>query len=269
MQGKLAALFLVEVLEDAIKELQSQESDPQTLLSSLVDKDDESYKSFFKADLPGLAFSIFGEATVANVIDLETVFKAPCFCHTAKVPAEIRHKGILTQTEPGNLFNYTEGISVFEADTELNNFDYMRLVREDGSRQKCDEVKLNIDHKDFFYVSEQEGWKKLVVPNDAERAEYGTGQPLRGLVAVCFTQCPWDKCEKGQLNVEAFADGKSEMQVNGEPIVGVTSAGECHFLKNAKGHLWPVPSGASPQFEVSVRVTAPDSNIRIGTVVVF
>lgn len=270
MQGKLAALFLVEVLEDAVRELQSEEADPKTLLGLLVDKEKEAYSSFIKADLPDLAYSMFEEPTVANEIDLISVFKAPCFCHTAKVPAEIRHKGILTQTEPGNLFNYTEGISLFEADSQLNNFDYMRLVREDGSRQKCDEVRLNIDHKDFFYVSEREGWKKLVVPNDAEMAEYGTEQPLRGLVAVCLTQCAWNKCEKGQLNEEAFAEGKAEIQVNGEPVVGLTStSGECHFLKGAAGHQWPVPSGSSPKFEVSARVTEPDSHIRIGSVVVF
>jgi hypothetical protein len=42
---------------------------------------------------------------------------------------------------------------------------------------------------DFFFVKVGDGWKKMVLPNDAEVREYGNGQPLQGIVSLRFTGC--------------------------------------------------------------------------------
>jgi hypothetical protein len=199
-------------------------------------------------------------------IDLDHVFKTPCFCHTAKVPAEIRHKGILTEGPARDMFSYESGISQKEADSSPNPSEFMSLVRDDSSRQECS-VMLNIDHKDFFYVHQRDGWRKLLLPNDAEIAEYGTGQPLRGLVAVCFQLCPWDKCDQGVLLAKDVEEGKGQIEVNGQPVVGLTLANRCHFLRGGQGHYWPVP--ADSKFEIRVRATEPKSYIRLATVVIW
>lgn len=254
-------------MEDAVRELQSNEKlDPKSLLALLQDKEEEENEKFLKAPLPAIASKIFANATIAAELDLDAVFKAPVFCHTAKVPAEIRHKGILTQTEPGDLYNHFEGSSLIEIEAKENDSDLIRLVRDDETRQICDEVRLNIDHKDYFYLSQREGWKKLVLPNDAEQAEYGAGQqPLRSYIAVCFTQCPWEKCQKGMLDAAAVNDGRVSAQVNGNPVTELTPVENCHVLKGSQGHQWAVLS-ESFKFEISFRVNEPGSNIRIGTV---
>ena len=265
IQGNLAALFLVEVLEDAAKDIQARAMDPTVLYDQLQQKEDEEYKNFLASDLPAAASRLFNDGNIGD-ISISDVYKTPCICHTAKVPAEIRHKGILTESQPADMYNYQNGISQGEAMTLSNDSELMRLVRDDSTRQVCT-VRLNIDHKDYFFVHEREGWKKLVLPNNAEVAEYGTGMPLRGLIAVCFHVCAWGKCPPGNLLAEHIAEGKGQIEVNGQPVVGMTRANKCEFLRGSQGHYWP-PSPES-KFEVRVRTTEPDSFIRLGSIVIW
>jgi hypothetical protein len=259
----LAALFLVEILGDALNEISKASAfNYDKVIRELKEEDDANYKQAQNSMLPQAATNTMEEP---DDINLEDVFKTPNFCHTARVPAEIRHKGILLEGPPGDLFNYQQGISEKEARSP-NDSELFRLVRDDESRQKCP-LPVNIDAKDFFYVNDQEGWKKLVLPNDAEMKEYSRGQELRGLIAVCFAVCPWGKCPKGNFLAKDINETTAEIHVNGEPVVGFTNWKNCDFLRGSQGHYWPPNSDS--RFEISARTIQPNTFLRIGAFIVW
>jgi hypothetical protein len=264
IQGNLAALFLVEMIGDALDEISKASAfNYDQVIRELEEEDDANYKQAQNSILPqGLSKETMEEP---GDINLEDVFKTPNFCHTARVPAESRHKGILLEGPPGDLFNYQQGVSEAEA-LSPNDSELFRLVRDDGSRQKC-EVQLNIDAKDFFYVNDQDGWKKLVLPNDAELKEYSRGQKLRGLIAVCFAVCPWGKCPKGNLDASTINETTAAIQVNGEPVVGFTKIKNCEFLRSSQGHYF-TPNSDS-RFEIRARTIQSNTFLRIGAFIVW
>jgi len=184
----------MEILGDALKTLETTTVDLTELRQQLQSDIDVNYEKLKDAQLPQSAEKFMENRSDIN---LDDIYKTPNFCHTARLPAEIRHTGILTGSAPGDAFHFQDGISEQEAQNTPNDSEFMRLVRDDGSRQQCN-ATLNIDHKDYFFVTDKDGWKKLVVPNDAELAEYGRGQQLRGLIALCFKVCDWGHCPPGK-----------------------------------------------------------------------
>jgi hypothetical protein len=276
LQGTLAALFLVEILGDALNDISSASAlNYDQVIRDLEEEDDANYKQAQNSALPPGAEDIMKDL---DGINLEDVYKTPNFCHTARVPAEIRHKGILLEGPPGDVLTYQQGISDAEAhqshniDSEFNS-EFMVLVRDDSTRQTCGAL-VNLDHRDYFYVNDQDGWKKLVLPNDAEIKEYSRGQELRGLIAVCFASKDLNAFSNSTLSAKDINKNMAEIQVNGEPVVrltniliGLTTLKPCWFLRGSQGHYWTPNSDA--QFEIRARVIHPNTFLRISSFIVW
>ena len=272
LMGNLMALFLLEVLDDALKEIVKSSVDPASLLQSLKEKEDEDYAKFLSTPIDPSAFHRCLPESEREGFDFELMVKGHTFCHTARVPAEIRHKGILTESSQTGFTTYDKGTSMTEAKANPNTGEQLRLVYDPSGRQNCP-VPTNVDYKDFFYVNGAEGWKKLILPNDSELNVYGTGtgEPLKGLVAICLTLCPWGKCPSGALTREDYSEGKFEVSVNGETVETITPFQECDLLKSSTtGYIWQ--PNADGRFAVGARITdaaTPVSYLRISAIIVW
>jgi hypothetical protein len=105
MTGNLIALSLCFVIEDALHELVLIKSDPSfpDLLRAEADAD---FQSFMNSDLPKASAKVI----VPKDIDGELVLRGPNFCHTARLPADIRHLGMLTESSMVGEDSYDKGI---------------------------------------------------------------------------------------------------------------------------------------------------------------
>lgn len=125
----------------------------------------------------------------------------------------------------------------------------MPLVYDETEREDCP-VTTYLDFKDFFFVNSKH-WDKLVLPNDAEMKEYGTGADLHGVVSFCFRTCAWNRCPDQVLGPNDFGQG-FEMMVNGVSVSNLTMFEECHLLRHEEGYKFPVVNG---RMEIGARVT--------------
>lgn len=252
VMGYLATFFLIEVLNDALNELASTaDSDPIKLFKKLKAADDVDYAEFVNAPVPENLRKIMPDLKL-ETMDLNLLVKGHNFCHTARLPAESRHKGILTESAETGFFTYDKGVELKEAATTANEGELMRLVYTGEDRQICP-VRTNMDYKDYFYVNSNDDWKKMILPNDAELNEYGNGQPLQGIIMMCFTLCTWNKCPKGVLDRRGLDEGKFELNVNGLNVTTLVQLEECELLQHSGGYKWkPDKNG---RFDIRARVT--------------
>jgi hypothetical protein len=258
MTGNLIALSLSFVIEDALHELVSTELDP-SFPDQLRAEEDADFKSFMSSDLPVSS----AKFSLPEDIDRELVLRGPNFCHTARLPAEIRHLGILTESSMVGEDSYDKGIEIKSAMSSEGDGP-TPLAFDPGERQKC-QIPLNKDYKDAFFVYSHDGWSQLTLPNDAEMKAYDTGAPLRGIVAICFTDCNWGKCPKGNLIGEDIELGTGEMEVNGIKVSNFTTFSKCRFLRNEGGHIWKPNSDG--RFEIRAKANEEKSYIRFSTFV--
>jgi hypothetical protein len=274
LMGYVAALFVVEILDDALKELVSlSDEDPDTLLSQLLVAEDADYAAFEREPVQSSMFQEIYPPSGQDGFDLELFVKGHNFCHTAKLPAEIRFKGILTESNQTGFYTYDHGIEVGQAKSTNSTTDLMRLTYTDADRRdrECP-IDTILDFKDYFYVDDREGWKKLVVPNDAALKEYGNGQPLQGLVVLCFAICEWGACPNGSVGRDEAFPAAYEVQINGVAVAQLwpIQGDVCAISKNADGFKW-VPN-ADGRFEVQIRInktSPPGSFLQLSSVIVY
>lgn len=93
MQGNLYALWLTSMVEDALLELASKDIG-KTLLADLRKEEEAAHSEFMQTPVAESATGL----TLPDDVDRDVFFKGPNFCHTARLPAEIRHLGILTES---------------------------------------------------------------------------------------------------------------------------------------------------------------------------
>jgi hypothetical protein len=60
-------------------------------------------------------------------------------------------------------------------------------------------IPVNKDYKDHFYVCDTHDWSQLTLPNNVEMKAYGTCEPLREVIAFCFVGCDWGNCPGGNI----------------------------------------------------------------------
>jgi len=278
--GNLMALFLVELLEDSLQQIAASLSSSnggdglETLRSKLQARQDADYEAFMSQTLDLSAFQGAMMKGFDADIDFDdlSLTTSPVFCHTARRPAEIRHKGILTESSKTGITTCDPGTWLEDAlafpDTNSTS---LRLVHDHERVDDCP-IPTHQDSPDYFFVSGAEGHKSLRLPNNAELREYGTGAPaLRGYVAVCFQPCRWRNCDKDQLLRDDFLR-KFQLTVNGIPVDSLGAFQDCHLLKsNSTGYLWQ-PS-ADGRLDVGARVsgvnTTESNYLRIGAILVW
>ena len=267
--GNLAAFFLLEVMEDALTEMVGSEKDPSAFFKELQDGEDDDFERFRTAAVSDY-FELMLDKADRDGLDVSLLVQGHNFCHTARLPAEIRYKGILTERPPtdDSLF-YEKSMLQEEADSTVNSEGRMRLVysKDDNDQVECNHTRT-LDRSDYFYTTTTEDWNMIVLPNDAELREYGKGEPLQGILAICFAACPYNKCPRTNMDLEAFEEKLFEMSVNGMAVFKMVEfGGGCVLLQNAEGYQWkPNEDG---KFDFRARVLQPDSALRIGSFILW
>ena len=261
LDGNLMALFLMESLEDAIRTLPNVTQS----LDELIALDQADQEAFLQADVPSWA-----SAPLPEGIDADVIFHAHNLCHTGRLPAEIRHLGLLTESDQKGFDSYDEGVWFHEALNEefIRNHptELMRLVKDDGTRQKCSEV-VQMDYKDYLFVSWRDGEKKLVLPNDSEEAYYGAITRPESYIAICLVVCDWGKCPEGNLLEPDILEGQAEILVNDRLVTNLQPWHQCSFLQHADGYLFP--KDGKGRFTIKVRNLAERTYIRFSSIVIW
>ncbi|KAL7542943.1 hypothetical protein ACHAXR_012229 [Thalassiosira sp. AJA248-18] len=151
LKGRLIGHFLLNSLDDALfalEQLKSQHGDdPWTLLTQLKRRESRDRLSFQQQspdtnvwDDDGAVFSEMGSAIV---------LRGESICHTSLLPSRSRLDGITTETESG-VFDKGVGQNIMSSPEGL-----LPLAFDMNDRQHCE--LLEVDHKDFFLVREQDG----------------------------------------------------------------------------------------------------------------
>jgi hypothetical protein len=270
--GHFQALFLAEVLDDAITELGQMaavEADPIKWWKQLRTDEDVDYARFQRAEL----IPAVQTWKIPEGIDKELIVKGPNICHSARLPAETRHLGILTNKI------MEKGTTPFEVGQRQG--EYMQIVKADGgsmaliqeglqyhSSQQCP-VPVQIDYKDYFFLHEVEGWKTLSLPNDAELEVYRPRKdPMKGIILVCFKSCDYNRCPPNLVAAAHYNQGTSaQMEVNGKPVTAMSDTDLCYFLSHESGYVWqPNDEG---RFEIRARITAKNGYSEFSSVIVW
>jgi hypothetical protein len=260
LSGNLLGIWLTNVVEDALKELAAERPDP-ALLDQLRAFEVADRKVFMSRELP---MNILRGLQIPSDVDPEMFYRGPNICHTARLPAETRHLGILTESSLVGEDTFDKGIEIATANKNITEDKSMPLVYEKGHRQSCP-IPINKDYKDFFYVAETHGWSQLTLPNNAEIKAYGTSEPLRGVIAVCFALCNWGKCPADDIQNNQF--DMAEMQVNGVNVTTLTGFDRCSFLKHVDGHVWKPNSDG--RFQIRAKVNKVKGFIRFSSIVIW
>jgi hypothetical protein len=253
-------MWLMNIMEDALKELAVERPGP-ALLDQLRAFEVADRKEFMSRELP---MSILGGLKIPYDVDSELFFRGPNFCHTARLPAESRHLGILTESSLVGTDSFDIGTEIAIAKNNTPEDKSMQLVYQTKSDCEAPDHK---DYKDYFYVDETHGWSQLTLPNNAEVKAYGTSEPLRGVIAVCFAACDWGKCAAENIQSPGIAAGMAEMEVNGVKVATLTAFDRCHFLKHIGGHVWKPNSDG--RFQIRAKVNTEKSHLRFSSFVIW
>jgi hypothetical protein len=245
-----------------------------TLYNDLKISEDEDYAKFQQSKVPVSIKDVLPPDGVDD-FDRDAFARGDNYCHTARLPAEIRHLGILTETTSQiGIQTYDQGIGLKEiksrvsSDSVLKN-PPMHLVYTEDDRQQCP-IPTNMDYKDYFYVAANVGWQSITIPNQSERNMYGS-KVLKGYVAICWTLCSWGKCPHGVLDRTALTETKSfQIQINQVLVSDVFSFQECEILRHVDGYKFPIsPDGT---ITVEARIVTPNnvpSYVRLSALIVW
>lgn len=279
VRGRIMSLFMIELLSDALSDIQSSAVTPAELLNELKSQDDSDYERLLNSDLPSTSRQWVLKNYTGPDLDRwrDLLFKDARICHTALLPADIRYKGILTESGPINPLEWeNQPVELQSGNISKvpNNGTTIRLVAEMAERQYCPIVP-NIDHKDYFYIGYGEGWKELVLPNDREMDTYVKGkQSLKGYISICFVRCDWGHCPSGNI-INGLKENLASMKVNEEPVVDMANFGfeqgndafECHMLLNKDGMKFtPNDEG---RFVIRALVQAEENYMRFSSIVIW
>lgn len=153
LKGRLIGHFLINSLEDALIELdqlkvQHGSDDPKLLLDAL-ERLEQRDKQEFQQMAPDTKIWD-DEGAVHSKMGSEMVLRGESICHTALLPSRSRLEGITTEVENGV---FDKGVNQFLMSTPEDGL--LPLAFDMNDRQLCE--LLEVDHKDFFLVREQDG----------------------------------------------------------------------------------------------------------------
>ena len=154
LRGRLIGHFLINSLEEALFELDDLKArhgdDPEALLEVLEELEARDAREFRRAP-PDTKLWDEDEAVYGGM-GSELVLRGESICHTALFPSRSRLEGITTEVEDGD-GEFDKGVNQFLMGTPEDG--RMPLAFDMNDRQHCD--LLEVDHKDFFLVREQDG----------------------------------------------------------------------------------------------------------------
>lgn len=257
--GFIMALFMSDMLMDAIKELGNEPYEPSELLSKLQEEEAADYATFHASTAEITEELVNGRLDFTDKPLMEVFAKMfrqdNIICHTALLPAQTRYLGILMETDKVGTKDFEKGISEQQAMQEKASDEekdkrQMRLAFETSVRQPECPVDLKWDYKDFFYTHQDDGWTSMTVPNKAELDYYNKESEFKpeGIILLCFMKCDWGKCPEGELQFDELLQGKMKLTVNGVAVTKFNKVSECGLLQHGDGdyHFKPNNEG---QFE--------------------
>jgi len=269
--GNLFSLFMMETIEDALKLIEESGSDGEVLFKELKAKEDADYKKFsLMANVPNITP---GFAENAPDIPLDVIYRKPNICHTARLPSELRYKGILTEvgendTGVGNMhyldYSYDRGMTDARELIKGVPPKDLQLVYSPGLYQpQCTKHLIQVDHPDFFVVNSY-GPTTVVLPNPTEKAYYGLTEPLQGYIRIvkanCHWGCPGDSVGGKDMYTE---DNVMNITVNGVSVVNMTD----DFLKHESGHKFePNKDGL---FEITLQTNTDKKYMRLSSIIIW
>lgn len=302
--GNLIGISLLDAVEDAAKELAKLEPEGSesptemfhrlsSQLQNLSSKEGEDYRMLIEALANDQNATVAALGAIPKVY-FDMVKDNPTFCHTALLPAEIRFKGVLENNNivaDGVLDNSKYDIGTNKSWIKENSRDgifqdprteyagKLLLVKDDKQRSACPEP-LEFDHRDFYQISSGEGWKSLILPNNAETKHHSEFDitKSKGTILACFNRCVWNKCEKGDQIDFLFGHapkstkkrpqlsrseheakfGSVEWQINGVTVVNSTRFDfNCRILEHnasvIESNIWqPNTEG---KYDIQLRIT--------------
>ena len=257
--------------EPEVETLDEAETRLQALLNKLDAEEQKDYDAIFHSPMPdddgkrshGIGMWLRNNkklkqnnqqlnAEIGDSIKAETLLTSAMFCRTARLPSQSRYMGLMTEdfslttTDPTNE-HYYHGIS-WEAleKEEKNNKVYTdpnfpgEMVLTKIHEHKCEGgPHLEIDRKDFYYVSSMMGERSLTLPNDSEANYYTEWNSTiaQGLVFICPAKCNWGKCppEDAQKRMPTMEQdekyGFVNITVNDVEVGGYSGlGGQCYAL---------------------------------------
>jgi hypothetical protein len=271
---------------EALRELESSTEDIAARLARLEaaeEADNVCFRS--KAPLPRMPTYVFNPSDFPDV-SVSDLFQQRSLCHTARLPSELRYRGILTGRTAQEFDQfYREGMERNKADKLMSEmFDEgadvasiesgeMKLVYSETLRQSRCNATLNIDYPDSVYVGPNEGWKSLKILTPLEKETYKIDSP-KGLIVVCLVQPNLYKkgfnglYKKGfngrEIQVGDLQQGvgvpRVTFRVNEQAVVGLSWIDSCFALKGPQGHYWEI--GSDGQYEIEARVGGGDDTER-------
>ena len=261
----------MEIIDDALALLQTPDAvgDPAAFAQKLRGQEKQDYDAFMASST--FRHNGVKEGWGQHDVTLETLYKSPNYCHTARLAAETRAKGILTgRTDLAQEGTYDQGIELRTALPQSTTKE-MPLVYDIATRQSC-KIQVQNDFKDFFLVSSRyTDFASLTLPTDSEIAAYG-GNPaptLKGVIAVCGAACGW-RCPAETVDVVTGSyTGELKFKVNGLEVKNVTQWETCALLQlpDGSGHVFQ--PNANGRFEIAAKVTVPDKYARLSSIIVW
>lgn len=264
--GNVYALFLMETIQDALRELKLEAEDPQVLLERLSKEEMDDFREFEEeADL-----MYHHKWNVHDNVTAMELYRDHTYCHTANVPAQTRYRGyVYNQTVDDNWFRYYHGNTLKynrnRFPTEELSLTYIPPNRE--TKYNCNHT-LQIDSKDFFLATGRyDGFQTVEIPNHAEVRAYGD-HDVKGIIAVCAAACSFECGASPLLSPDAIHTDKAQFQVNGEDVDSVISFENCFLLVRANGSLhWP--KNANKKYTIGVKVNLPGKFFRFSSFILW
>lgn len=282
MVGHSLSLFLMEALIGAVKALIDHQTESiGELLAQLQSEDDQAFKKILDAGLSDNPQKVYVAKDLNGTVlesddfqfDFSLLYKGHTHCHTARLPAQTRFNGFLTESDKvgvqerlGNE-TYDTGVE-FSKTIGVSSNGTMQLAWNPDKRagRECP-VIVAPDYKDFFFVHQTHGPSRLSVPNEAERKAYGYDHTrLLGAFVVILETCDWGNCEPHFLKEEHLAEKKWQMSVNGNPVAHLINIGHGALLaKPPNGRFFPPREDGV--FDIDIHVHEPDSFVKISSFV--
>lgn len=152
LKGRLLGVFLLNMLNEAVLELDGIRSivgnDPFDVLDFLERQEGEDVATFLQKPFVS---DFWRESAIKG----EMILRAETSCHTALFPSKSRLEGISTLSDKvGDLhggFDKGENQALMSTPTDGK----LPLAYDMNDRQQCE--FLEVDHKDFFLLREQDG----------------------------------------------------------------------------------------------------------------
>ncbi|KAL7493458.1 hypothetical protein ACHAWT_006660 [Skeletonema menzelii] len=262
LKGHLLGHFLITVLDDAIIELEQLKAlrgyDPGTLLKHLIQLEDKDRRSFQRKFLGKDYWNIKG-------MDWKVLLRGESICHTALLPSKSRLQGLTTESDlVGDEFgNFDTGFNQFLMKAPEG---VLPLAYDMNDRQHCQLLEVN--HKDFFLVREQDGWVSTLVPNDRELEVYKRSTPPEGIIMVCLKLCPLNKCPDAYVSIDEISrNTRLFINVDGKPVTDVRKVDNCNILVGDHGIRW----GRKDQFQLDFHINGPGNLyvLKVSSIIVF